>query len=296
MIGKIATFCKNIFDWLTSDRCFISYFVKAFPLSNNLLLITLALFVATFNTLYIGYSLQFGLNIFISAFVLALFSAAVGAGFCHVVASSIEKRIEDKTFKRYDIKTTMNLFYSGVGKRTLGFFGGFILLFIIMIVGMMTSLLIANKFICPLASLGLDLENLQLVMTNQQALYEFASQLSKSQIIKLLELFYFINVITPGVISFMLMLWVPEYMYTNKNILFSLFTSIKKIFTDFWNIICIYTLIVIGHIFIAFIFALMPQTSIFLYIGSLLFIYWLIFNIFTIFIYYRDKYVQGWIA
>ena len=296
MIGKIAIFCKNFLDWFKSDRCFVSNFIKAFPLANNLLLITLALFLATFNTLYIGYSLQFGVNIIISVFVLALLSAAFTAGFCHVVASSIEEKISDKNFKSYNIKTTFDLFYTGVAKKTLGFLAGFFMLFVILIAGMMLSLIIANKFICPLASLGLDIDSLQIVMTNQQALYEFASQLSKTQVMKLLELFYFTNVITPGFITFMLMLWIPEFMYTGKNIFVSLFTSIKKLFSDFWNMICIYIFMVIGHIIIAFIFALLPQTSIILYLGSLLFIYWLIFNVFTLFIYYRNKYVEGWIA
>lgn len=296
MIEKIAIFCKNFIDWFKSDRCFLSNFIKAFPFANNFLLITIALFLALFNALYFGFSMQAGVNIFIVTFVLALLSSAIVSGFCHIVKKTLKQNDKDKNFYKFDYKKTFELFYSGVGKRYLSFFFGFILFFIILIISIMISLLLATKFICPLSSIGLDSDSLQLILSNQEALYAFASQMNKEQVTKLIELFYITNIITPGIVSFLLILWIPELMYTGKNIFVSLYNSIKKLFSDFWNVLSIYAVIVIGHLLIGVVFAFLPQTSIFLYIGSLIFIYWLTFNVFTIFIYYREKYVRGWIA
>lgn len=289
MIEKIAVFCKNLLDWFKSDRCFVSPFIKAFPLANNLLLITLGLFLATFNTLYFAVSMRMGVNLLIAVFILAFLSSAVASGFCQVVKQSVQEYDENEDFKNYDVKTTFEIFYTGVGRRYLQFFGGFMLFFVIIIAGMMLSMILATKFICPLSSIGLDLDTLQLVMANQGALAEFASQMTKSQVVHLLVLFYITNVITPFIMGYFLMLWIPEFMYSGKNVVVSLFTSIKKLFSDFWNTLCIYILIVLGHIFIAFAFALLPQTSIMLYISSLIFIYWVIYNFFTIFIYYKTR-------
>lgn len=289
MIEKIAVFCKNLLDWFKSDRCFVSPFIKAFPLANNLLLITLGLFLATFNTLYFAVSMRIGVNLLIAVFILAFLSSAVASGFCQVVKQSVQEYDENEDFKNYDVKTTFEIFYTGVGRRYLQFFGGFMLFFVIIIAGMMLSMILATKFICPLSSIGLDLDTLQMVMANQNALTEFASQMTKSQVLHLLVLFYITNVITPFIMGYFLMLWIPEFMYSGKNVVVSLFTSIKKLFSDFWNTLCIYILIVLGHIFIAFAFALLPQTSIMLYISSLIFIYWVIYNFFTIFIYYKNR-------
>lgn len=293
MLEKVAVFCKNMLDWFKSDRCFISYFIKAFPFANNLVLITLALFLATFNALYFGISMQAGVNILVITIVIALLSAAIASGFCHIVVKSIAQKEKYENFVRFDIKTTFSKFYSGVGKRYLSFLIGFFLFFFILIIGMMLALIFATKFVCPLASIGLDIDSLQLVLSNQEAMSAFASQLNSSQLIKLLELFYITNIITPGIISFLLMLWIPELMYTDKNVFIALFTSIKKLFSDFWNSLCIYLVIVFGHIVVAFICALFPPTSILLYLGSLLFIYWMIFNIYTIFLYYKSKFVNS---
>ncbi len=289
MIEKIAVFCKNLLDWFKSDRCFVSPFIKAFPLANNLLLITLGLFLATFNTLYFAVSMRMGVNLLIAVFILAFLSSAVASGFCQVVKQSVQEYDENEDFKNYDVKTTFEIFYTGVGRRYLQFFGGFMLFFVIIIAGMMLSMILATKFICPLSSIGLDLDTLQIVMANQSALTEFASQMTKSQVLHLLVLFYITNVITPFIMGYFLMLWIPEFMYSGKSVVVSLFTSIKKLFSDFWNTLCIYILIVLGHIFIAFAFAFLPQTSVLLYVSSLIFIYWVIYNFFTIFIYYKNR-------
>ena len=224
--------------------------------------------------------------------VIALLSATVASGFCYIVTESIDEKSKNPEFVRFDIKTTFEKFYTGVGKRYLSFFAGFFIFFLILMLGMMAALIFATKFVCPLSSIGLDLDSLQLVLTNQDAMSAFASQLGRTQLIKLLELFYITNIIAPGIIAFLLMLWIPELMYTKRNVFISLFTSIKKLFSDFWNSLCIYAVIVLGHIFIAIVCALFPQTSIMLYLGSLLFIYWMIFNIYTIFLYYKSKFAD----
>lgn len=289
MIGKIAIFCKNFLDWFKSERCFLYPFIKAFPFANNLLLVTLALCFATFNIIYFALSLQIKVNILVITLVLALLSSAFVAGFCQIIKDTVNANEEDKDVHRLDIKHAFVSFYSGVGKNYLSFLCGFILFFSIIILSMMASLLLATKYICPLSSIGLDLDSLQLVLSNQNAMLEFASQMTKSQVIKMLELFYITNVITPGIIGFLLMLWIPEFVYTGKNVVVALFTSIKKLFLDFWNVICIYLVIAFGHMLIALVFGLFPQMSLISYIGSLVFIYWLIYNIFVLFIYYRKK-------
>lgn len=289
MIGKIAVFFKNILDWFKSDRCFIYPFIKAFPMANNLLLITLALCFATFNALYFALSLQFRVNVIIITLILALFSSAFVAGFCNIVKDTVEKGNNGEDFERLDTKASFESFYVGVGKKYLPFLFGFIFFFLILIFSMMISLLLATKFICPLSSIGLDIDSLQMILANPNAMTEFASHMTKSQILHLLGLFYITNIITPFIVGFLLMLWIPEFIYTGKNVFLSLLTSIKKLFSDFWNALCIYLIITFVHFLLALVFALLPQTSIMLYLSSLAFIYWVIYNVFTLFIYYRTK-------
>lgn len=295
MIERVAVFCKNLLDWFKSDRCFVRYFIDAFKYANNnLLLLSLLITVVFVVSMYILISTIRGVNPIITMGIVILLMGAVASGLFYSIKKCITIKAEDFS---HDIKNVFPTFYAGIGKYYLSFLGMFFMFFVFATIVIMGTFMIANTLICDVSELGIDPNIFFQILssTDTSAINTFIASLSleqQSYFRAWNRMFFF----STHIFTFLLMLWIPEQIYTKKNIFVTLFTSVKKVIKDIPNLLCIFlTMSFLNVILTAFV--LIPvHNQLLLFIFSILSmiipLYLLLYDFYTLFLYYQAKYVE----
>ena len=90
----------------------------------------------------------------------------------------------------------------------------------------------------------------------------------------------------PAIFSFLLMLWMPEIIYSERNPFSAIFTSMKKLFSNFGKSFKLYIYITIIQMIISFIgpFSLL---NVFIYMLAMIaYFYFLVYVVILVFMYY----------
>lgn len=295
MIEKIAVFCKNLLDWFKSDRCFVRYFIDAFKYTNNnMLLLSLLISVVFIVSMYVMVSTLRGVNPLWTMLIVILLMAAIASGFFYSVKKGISKDIDETS---HDIKTVFPMFYTGIGKYYLSFLGMFFLFFLFATGIIMGTFLLANNLICDVSELGIDPNAFfQIIATDNNAINTFLTSLSPQQQAYFRawnRLFFF----STHIFTFLLILWIPEQVYTKKNLFVTLFTSVKKVIKDIPTLLCIFLTISFLNVVLT-AFVLVPVNNpVLLFIFSILSmivpLYLLLYDFYTLFLYYQAKYINA---
>ena len=294
MIGKVATFLKNLLDWFKSDRSFVSHFIKAFPLANNFMLLTLLLLSIFIITVYMIIAGQTGINGVLSLLIVIMLSSAFGAGFFHSI-----KHNADNPDEKITMKSSVEIFYAGIGEYYLSFFGMFILFFLLATLVIIGSFLFADKFICGIDQLGISANDFFLILAAPNQMDAVMDSISPAQqgCLKAWCRFF---LFTTQAFTFLIMLWIPEKIYTKKHFFIALFTSIKKIFSDFPNALCVYLMVMLLNYILAIFIVVLSPFKFIAFILNICSLYLLILNFYAIFLYYKYKFIEpeqnGWIA
>jgi hypothetical protein len=293
MIEKIAVFCKNLLDWVKSDRCFIKYFIDAFRYTNNnILLLSLLISAVFIVSMYFLIATMCGVNPIITMSVIILLMAAVASGLFYSVKKGISAGGEDNS---HDIKSVFPIFYTGVGTYYLSFLGMFFLFFIFAILIIMGTYELANHLICHVSELGLEPNMFfQILSLNDANLVNnILANLTLDQqaYFRAWNRMFFLST---HLLMFMLMLWIPEQIYTKRNLFTTLGASVKKVVSDIPNLLCIFLTISFLNVVLT-AFVLLPiSNTILLFIMSIFSIivpcYLLLYAFYVIFLYYKTKY------
>lgn len=295
MIEKVAVFCKNMLDWFKSDRCFVRYFIDAFKYTNNnMLLLSLLISAVFIVSMYVMVSTLRGVNPLWTMLIVILLMAAIASGFFYSVKKGISKNVDETS---HDIKTVFPMFYTGIGKYYLSFLGMFFLFFLFATGIIMGTFLLANNLICDVSELGIDPNAFfQIIATDNNAINTFLTSLSQQQQAYFRawnRLFFF----STHIFTFLLILWIPEQVYTKKNLFVTLFTSVKKVFKDIPTLLCIFLTISFLNVVLT-VFVLIPVNNpVLLFIFSILSmivpLYLLLYDFYTLFLYYQAKYINA---
>ena len=293
MIEKVAVFCKNLMDWFKSDRCFVKYFIDAFKYTNNnMLLLSLLISAVFIVSMYVMISTLRGVNPLWTMLIVILLMAAIASGFFYSVKKGISTDVAEVS---HDIKTVFPTFYAGIGKYYLSFLGMFFLFFVFATAIIMGTFLLANTLICDVSELGIDPNAFfQIIATDNNAINTFLTSLSPQQQSYFRawnRLFFF----STHLFTFLLILWIPEQVYTKKNLFVTLFNSVKKVIKDIPTLLCIFLTISFLNVVLT-AFVLIPVNNpILLFIFSILSmiipLYLLLYDFYTLFLYYQSKYV-----
>lgn len=295
MIEKVAVFCKNLLDWFKSDRCFVRYFIDAFKYTNNNLLLLSILITAVFVvSMYFVISTIKAVNPLLTMFIVILLMAAIASGLFYSIKKDVSKSVDEIS---HDVSTIFPTFYTGIGKYYLSFLGMFFLFFLFATGIIMGTFLLANNLICDVSELGIDPNAFfQIIATDNNAINTFLTGLSQEQqaYFRAWNRLFFIST---HLFTFLLILWIPEKVYTKKNLFVTLFTSVKKVVKDIPNLLCIFLTISFLNVVLT-AFVLVPvHNSILLLIFSILSmivpLYLLLYDFYTLFLYYQAKYVNA---
>ena len=197
----------------------------------------------------------------------------------------------------HDVKSVFPLFYSGIGKYYLSFLGMFFLFFIFATLIIMGTFMLANSIICDVSELGIDPNAFfQIISTDNNAINSFLTSLTAQQQAYFRawnRLFFF----STHIFTFLLMLWIPEQVYTRKNLFVTLWTSVKKVVKNFPDLLCIFLTISFLNVVLTAFVLLPVNNTVLLFVFSILSmivpLYLLLYDFYALFLYYQAKFVNS---
>ena len=86
------------------------------------------------------------------------------------------------------------------------------------------------------------------------------------------------------------MLWIPEIIYTKRNAIVALFTSIKKVFVRFWKSIILYIYILIIQSIVSVLSAYSLINPFLYLVAMVVYFYFLVYVVVLIFSYYDREF------
>lgn len=289
MIGKFAQFCKNMLDWFRSDRCFVKYFIDAFSYTNkNFMLLTLMILFVFGVSMYVMISTVSGVSPVMTLIITIMISAAMASGFFYSLKKSID--IEQKNISD-EAPSTINTFYSGVGKHYITFLGVISLFFILASLVILGTFMFANTFICDISKIGIDMRDFFAILADSSSMETVINSLNSTQQ-KCFRDWNRCFLISTQLFTFLLMFWIPELLYTKKNIFTALFSSLKKIITDLPNAFCIYLTILFLNYLVAVLTVFFGYNGTAVFLLSIFSLYLLVYDFFAIFLYYKARYID----
>lgn len=178
----------------------------------------------------------------------------------------------------------------GIGKFFLSFVGVYLILFFIQIIATPVVYLLGINIIGTLDEASAQ-QLLQIASdpASNTAMASFVEQLTPAQIV-FFGKWSLLFMIATSFIMYLLMLWVPEIMYRTANPFVALFTSIAKLFKDFWNTFRIFISLWLMGFVLLFIYTFAVINPLAYLIVSILMYYFIVYLTVLIFLYYAEKY------
>lgn len=266
---------------------------------NLILTIPLIIFVKVLDlySIYSKYTVD-SVPKFILASITMLFMFGV---FCAAWFYMVERAVElsKKVFVLDEdrAKATLNLFKKipeGIGKFFLSFVGVYLIFVVIQIIASPVVYLIGKGIIGSLdetSMLNLQKMTMDPAISSNQGMAAFIDKLTPEQIIFFGKWSLLFMVVT-SIIMYCLMLWIPEIIYKNANPLKSLFTSLVKVFKDFFTSVRIFLSLWFMGFALLFINTFAIFNPVAYIIMSIVLFYFSVYLVVLIFLYYDRKFVE----
>jgi len=266
----------------------MEYFKKALKITNENLIIVLPLviFYILLN-LYLGYSMKMAdtlLESLIALLTLTFMGAVFGSGWFYMIKKAVDLSKQIFVMDEEAVKAHLGIikkFPEGIGKFFLSFVGLPIIATILVILVCFPLFYFGVKFIGTIDFTPDQIANL--TASTPQSLKTFVETMPQEQII----LFAKWNLLLMGVsflFSYFLMFWIPEIIYTKRNPLTALFTSIAKLFKKPLKSLTLYMFMVVINFIMSFVMTftlVIPLLYIFMAAISLFVFVYMIVLIFT---------------
>ncbi len=277
-------------------------FVDSFKITNNsiILAIPLILFIKIIDlySMYSKYHLDTTLKFLVASLTVICMICAFCAGWFSMVKDAVKLSHKVFVLDKDRAKATLNLFKSlldGVGKYFLSFLGACcIYIFVIQLIAAQLVWFIGGRLIGaldPSSMQQLQEISLSAAASNSASMAILLDKMTP-EMIAYFGKWSLLFVLVTFVVSFLLMLWIPEMLYKKNNPLIALGTSICKIFKNFISSLSIY----ISLWFVGFVILFINTFSIinpFAYLFmSILMFYFFVYMVIAIFLYYERKYVS----
>lgn len=273
----------------------IKLFKEALKTTNDCIILAIPLlfflWIISFYLAFSSATVNQPAELILATVTLLFMAGAFMAGWFYMVkkAIGVSKKIyvldEDRS------KATINLFKeipTGIGMYFLSFIG---MALIFLIIASLTGALIYKFGMHFIGSVDFTAEQLRNAVNSPQDMKTFFDSLSLDQLLKLNN-WNLLFMAATSVLSFLIMLWIPEIIYCTSNPLIALFRSIKKLFSKFGKFLVLFIFISVLNFVISFIstFA-MINPFIYLFI-MIIYIYFLVYVVVLIFCYYEKEFCE----
>ena len=261
--------------------------------NNNIILATPLIVFMWILSLYLGFS-KMSVNslplLFLSFVTVILMTSAFFAGWFYMIKQAIDlsKQVflldEDKNKAIFNLLKTIP---SGIGQYFLSFLGLILIsLIIISIVGFLSY----QAGMMLIGNLDLDVVQLKNVLYSTSDMKLFLDSLTFEQLMKLNNWNMLILGFT-SITSFLLMLWIPEIIYSSKNPFLALFKSIAKIFKRPWKSFKLFIFMSFLNFILSFISTFSIINPFIYFIMLVLYFYFIVYLVVLIFNYYDREFM-----
>ena len=262
--------------------------------NDNIILATPLIVFMWLSSLYISYSKGAvnSLPLLILTGVTTLFmTSAFLAGWFYMVKKAIQLSKQVFVLDTDKAKATLNLIKTiptGIGKYFLSFVGQIIFSMLIFII---TGLITFKLGMILIGNVGIDPMQLKSVLSSSIDVRAFLDTLTIDQLIKLNN-WNLLLMLTTGILSFLLMLWIPEILFQTKNPLTALFKSIGKIFKKPMKSIKLFLFITILNFVISFVNTFSMLNPFIYFVMMVMYFYFLVYLVMLIFTYYDREFTE----
>ncbi len=270
-------------------------FKDAITITNDNIIIAfpLILFMWIF-TLYITFSRQ-TVNtlpiLLLSTVTVLVMASAFLAGWFYMIKKAVKLSKQVFVLDTDRARATFNLLRTipaGIGKYFLSYLG--MLLIFAIIVGALGSG-VYQIGIYFIGNLDLNPEQLKNVLSSAADMKAFLDSLSLEQLMKLNNW----NLLFLGsttILSFLLLLWVPEIVFSKRNPFVALVNSVKKIFKKFGKSLKLFIYISVLNFVLSFINTFSMLNPILYFIMTVVYFYFLVYVVMLIFLYYDREFTE----
>lgn len=272
-------------------------FKQAFQITNDgiILAIPLTLFW-WFITLYLNFSIKVVdtyPEMILSGVTILFMTGAFFAGWFYMVKKCVTFSRKHFIFDKDKNKEALKLLKEmakGVGRYFLFFIEACVIVVgLVILVGSLISLL-SLPFLKEITNI-LVAQNVNIY--SPQDVNEFINNLPPEQTFELLTPVLklgFTVAVVPTIFSFLLLLWMPEIIYTKKNPIVSLFTSIAKVFKKFWKSLQLFIYITVVQLLASALGPLMFKNPVLYLLIIILYFYIIVYIVVLIFSYYDEEF------
>lgn len=268
-------------------------FKNAFNLTNEgiLLAIPLILFMWVL-TIYIRFAKTVVDTIpeALSALITLLcMTGAFFAGWFYMVKKSIELSKKEFVLDEDRARELVNLAKSiptGIGKYFLSFIG---LSLLTIIIFALFGGLFYKLGMHYIGSIDFTAEQIRGAMASPEDMKAFLNSLTNEQIYKLGS-WNLLLMAGTSLMSFLLMLWIPEIIYKTTNPFFALFKSLKKLFVKFHKSLALFIYLTFLNIVISFANTFAVLHPLIYMTLMIIYFYFLVYVVVLIFSYYDKEF------
>lgn len=211
------------------------------------------------------------------------------AGWFYMVKESIELSKKEFILDEDRAKEILNLIKkipAGIGKYFLSFIGMSLITLGIFAIFAICIYKLGMHFI---GSIDFTAEQIKNAMSSPQDMKVFLDSLSIEQLYKLGN-WNLLFMAASTLMSYMLMLWIPEIIYQTQNPLLALFKSIKKLFVKFGKSIALFVYLTLLNLVISFANTFSLLNPVIYMLMMIVYFYFLVYVIVLIFYYYDSEF------
>ena len=308
MVKNIATFFKNLLDWIKSDFCIFRYFSDALKINNsNIILATPLILFSIFASSYLV--IAPANRVFNIGIILILFfaiTAAFFSGWFYTIKLAInsfdttefvkpvantpeEKESERQTENiKGDVFYLLKQFPTGVGKYFLEYFFMAALFFLLLTFVVLFTYKLGYMLI---GSIGISRPDLFFALSTPETMVELIKSMTPEQQIKLSQWNLFF-LLTTTLYSFVIMFWAPEIVFKKVSVFNALVGSIGKLFKKFFRALTIFAFLMLIY-FIISIFSVLIPSNIIGFMLTVLYFYFLVYAAVLIFLFYKKEFMEN---
>ncbi|HIS36708.1 TPA: hypothetical protein IAC10_08790 [Candidatus Scatousia excrementigallinarum] len=211
------------------------------------------------------------------------------AGWFYMVKESIALSKKEFILDEDRAKEILNLIKkipAGIGKYFLSFIGMSLITLGIFAIFAICIYKLGMHFI---GSIDFTAEQIKNAMSSPQDMKVFLDSLSIEQLYKLGN-WNLLFMAASTLMSYMLMLWIPEIIYQTQNPLLALFKSIKKLFVKFGKSIALFVYLTLLNLVISFANTFSLLNPVIYMLMMIVYFYFLVYVIVLIFYYYDSEF------
>lgn len=264
---------------------------------NLILTIPLIIFIKILDlySLYSKYTVDTVPKFVLASITILFMFGVFCAGWFYMVRGAINLSKKVFVLDEDRAKATLHLFKTipdGVGKFFLSFVGVYVIFFFIQIIATPLVYLTGAKIIGSLDEASmLSLQEIVIDPNTNQGMASFIDKLTPEQIVFFGKWSLLFMVVT-SIIMYLLMLWIPEIIYKTHNPLVALWSSLIKLFKDFFTSFRLYISLWLMGFALLFINTFAVINPVAYIIMSIALFYFSVYFVVLIFLYYDRTFVE----